>query len=78
MFPHHDPTRVIVLQLFVVLLSDLLLLTRPDQDGYLSVIQDPIILHTIDSVNVNCPQRQSHSSLVTLGGLKGWLHRWAP
>jgi regulator of G-protein signaling 3 len=40
-------------QVFAVLMSDLLLLTRPDQESYLSVMHDPVILHTIDHLNVN-------------------------
>ncbi|ELT99591.1 hypothetical protein CAPTEDRAFT_201750 [Capitella teleta] len=52
-------------RVFAVLMSDLLLMARPDQEGYLSVMQDPIILHAIDHLNVNGSTENEFSIVLT-------------
>lgn len=54
-----------MLPLFLVLMSDLILLTRPDPDGEaLHVLEEPIVLHDVVGCNFNC----SHSKLWKASG----------
>ena len=41
-------------QVYVVLLSDLLLITRVEPDNYLTVVEEPVILLDVASASWNC------------------------
>ena len=46
-------------QVWAVLLTDLLLLTRPDSDDQLIVVDTPVVLHDVVSHDFSRPHRES-------------------